>query len=543
MKRIITVSSLLLVCLASLASSDSVNEVWVSRYNGPYSHIDEASALIVDVSGNVYVTGSSYASNDIYYDIATLKYDSDGIEMWVRRLNGSGNGIDGGNDIALGSGGKVYVTGYVSGSVADDCCTICYDDDGDTEWVEYYDGSCAGSDRGFGIVVGPDGYIYVAAESDGQETGPDIVLLKYDPAGGLVWETRYNAPYNSWDSPEDIEVDQDGFIYITGFIFTGTYNSDYITLKFDPSGELLWDASYDGPPRGFDSAHALAVDGEGNVFVTGGSNGDSTGCDIVTICYGPDGTEQWTERYNGPASEIDVGQDVAVDQAGNVYVTGGTSVNDNRDIVTVKYSSSGVEQWMITYNGPGLTWDEGLSITVDQESDVYITGYSYGLNTSADYITIKYSSFGDELWMIRYDDPGRSNDKACDIFVDEAYDIYVTGTSRTNGYGTEDFTTIKYSQEMVGISSHHPLELNTASIHVSPNPSTGQTSVSCELSTPTQVCLDVFDLSGRLRMTEVKDLQTAGTADFSLALSDPGLYFLRLTAGSESVTGRLVILK
>jgi hypothetical protein len=106
-------------------------------------------------------------------------------------------------------------------------------------------------------------------------------------------------------------------------------------------------ARYDGPANSDDGATALAVDAAGNVYVTGGSAG-SSGTDYATIKYDPDGNELWVARYDGPAHYDDIAEDLAVDSMDNVYVTGvNRSLYGNgyirTDYATIKYDPDGNE--------------------------------------------------------------------------------------------------------------------------------------------------------------------------------------------------------
>ena len=99
-------------------------------------------------------------------------------------------------------------------------------------------------------------------------------------------------------------------------------------------------------------------------------------------------TQEWVQRYNGS----DGASSIAVDGAGNVYVTG---IN----YVTIKYNPNGDSLWVRNYKGPGNFYGSAVDIAVDGAGNVYIAGTSFGFN--GEYVTIKYSSNGDLLWPLQ----------------------------------------------------------------------------------------------------------------------------------------------
>ena len=165
-----------------------------------------------------------------------------------------------------------------------------------------------------------------------------------------------------------------------------------------------WVARYDGPANERDCAKAIAIDDSGNVYVTGESYGPKpeTDCDYATVKYNSDGEEQWVVRYDGPESSSDGATAIAVDAAGNVYVIGGSTGSETYfDYATVKYNASGVEQWVARYDGPESHSDYPTAIAVDDAGNVYVTGKSIGSETYGDYATVKYNSDGEEQWVAR----------------------------------------------------------------------------------------------------------------------------------------------
>ena len=90
----------------------------------------------------------------------------------------------------------------------------------------------------------------------------------------------------------------------------------------------------------------------------------------------------WERRYNGTPDLSDEAVSIAVDAAGNSYVTGSAfAPNGTLDIVTIKYSPSGQQMWLESYNGTGNGNDQGAELVLDNAGNVYVTGYFAGTAT------------------------------------------------------------------------------------------------------------------------------------------------------------------
>ena len=476
MKRLIVLSFLLSLCTPpSRLSAVDVIEEWVARYNGPGNYDDHAKAMVVDDSGNVYVTGYSYG-NSSHHDYATTKYNADGIEQWVARYDGPGNYHDAPKSIALDALNNVYVTGHSYGDGTNyDYATIKYNSEGIEQWVARYNGPGNGNDLVFAMTVDSIGNVYVTGESYDNHSCLDYRTIKYDGNGRRLWVATYNGPGNYNDSAKAIAIDDFGNVYVTGYSYSGAdAYEDYATIKYNSSGRQLWVARYagpSGPPHSaYDVANAIAVDALGYVYVTGYSDGGDTSYDYATIKYDSDGNELWEARYNGMGNGYDYAHAIALDSSGSVCVTGySDNGSSGQDYTTIKYGSSGSQLWVATYNGSANNNDRASSILVDPSDNVYVTGYSHGWGTSLDYATIMYDLAGKELWVVTYDGPANTGNEAanmsdgdisipvadgpdddCDyahaLAMDKSGNIYVTGGSF--GIDTRyDFTTIKYSIE------------------------------------------------------------------------------------------------
>lgn len=210
-------------------------------------------------------------------------------------------------------------------------------------------------------------------------------------AAGEKWIRKYNGPGNYNDVGRAIAVDKSGNVYVAGESpGSGTYR-DYAVLKYNKAGQLLWEARYNGTGNGDDYAYAIAVDGAGNVYVTGSSAGKSSGNDFATVKYDKSGKLVWAKRFSGAGNRGDAAFAIAVDGKGNVYVTGeSVGATSQRDILTIKYSSAGNQVWVKRYNGQGNGDDSGFAIALDSAGNAHVSGYTQGSDSGMDFIVIKY---------------------------------------------------------------------------------------------------------------------------------------------------------
>jgi hypothetical protein len=220
---------------------------------------------------------------------------------------------------------------------------------------------------------------------------------------------------------------------------------NYTTIKYDSAGNELWVTSYDGPANDTDRAWALALDLQGNVYVTGQSVGDSLYREFVTVKYDTNGNFQWVARYKGSGNNHDWPVDIETDTQGFVYVTGKSYGNGtSTDIATIKYDSLGNELWAVRYDDPWNKWDEPYEIAVDSKGNIYIAAEGGSNGTYGDALILAYDTNGNEIWMDRYNGPLDGWDQADAIAVDSQYNVYVTGFQ----YGIDtvgDIMTIKYT--------------------------------------------------------------------------------------------------
>ena len=362
---------------ATIKYDKSGKQLWVARYTSPDDGENSALAIVVDNAGNVFVTGES-PDTDNRYDYATVKYDSNGHELWVARYAGPGDS-DEPCAILVDGSGNVYVTGtsQENNIGIDDCATVKYDDTGRQLWVARYINGTP-----FAMTLDKTGNVYIAGCSNAD--GEDYLTIKYDNNGYQLWASSYDGMGNTGNIARRLTVDGAGNVYVTGQSPGGSngINDDYATVKYDSNGKELWVARYNGPANSDDEACGLAVDTSGNIYVAGSSVRASNGNrDYTTVKYDTNGNELWVAQYAGSGNDDNFTSAVGLDKSGNVYVTGQSGIDgSSMDYDTVKYNSDGKQLWAARYHGPGTGFDDASAIAIDGEGNVYVTGQSAGSN-------------------------------------------------------------------------------------------------------------------------------------------------------------------
>jgi hypothetical protein len=524
----------LTILFFSIAVYSQVNQEWVARYDGPGSNYDEANAVAVDQSGNVFITGQSEQSL-LNFDCATIKYNSYGGEEWVQRFNGSENQTDIGKSIAVVGSGDVYVLAQSHVNFVTFKYTNLL---GNELWKKILN-NCNGAAT---LVLDNQTNIYVTGAGDNNASNNnDYTTIKYNILGTEQWIAQYSGPDSLDDGASDITVDNYGNVYVTGII-GGYISSDYATVKYNHLGVVQWSQTYNGPADFDDGAIAIALDDSGNVYVTGSSEQSYGVRDYATIKYNSTGVLRWVNRFNFVGD--DVAKDIAVDGEGNVYVTGWSEgIGTSTDYATIMYSSAGVQQWVARYNGPDSLGDGAYALALDASGNVYVTGGSTK-DWYEDCVTVKYNPNGSEIWVQRYNGPGNQSDQGKAIAVDDAGNVYVTGGSYGDGTKT-DYVTIKYSQPagIEPISKYIPTEYNLFQNY--PNPFNPATTIEFSIPKSEFISLKVYDILGEEVATVVADRLSAGNHKYTWDTTGlaGGIYFYRLESGSFTETKKMILLK
>ena len=418
---------------------------------------DHGHGVAVDGSGNVYVTGNFEGTVDFgagnvtsngSYDVYVTKYNSAGAHQWTTTFGGTG--YDHASGVAVDGSGNVYVTGYFNNTVDFGAGNVNAGDDPDAfvtklnaagvhQWTNTFGGT--GNDIGRGVGVDGSGNVYTSGyfvgtvdfgAGDVTSNGSwDGFVTKYNAAGAHQWTTTFGGTGNS-DYSYGLAVDGSGNVYSTGSFrdtvnfgagnVTSAGDTDVFVTKLNSAGAHQWTTTFGGTDD--QSGFAVAVDGSGNVHVTGRFVGTvNFGAGDVTAAGGEDafvtklnssGAHQWTTAFSSTSASR--GQSVAVDGSGNVYTTGQfsgtvdfgagdvTAAGVNTDIYITKLNSSGAHQWTNTYGDSPTDW--GLGVALDTAGNVHVTGH---FQNTVDFGTGDVTSAGDsDVFVVKLNSAGQA---------------------------------------------------------------------------------------------------------------------------------------
>ncbi len=437
--------------------------LWTNYFNGTGNRDDSAKAVAVDRSGNVYVTGETTGGFGYIYNYTTIKYSASGSMLWKNVFNSATFIDDYGyhnNDalasaMAIDASGNVYVTGnvHVMYTATNYYATIKYSTGGAALWTNLlYGGSQRLSDFNAAVAVDGSNSVLLLGTTVDTNYYSWFTTIKYSTDGIPLWTNLFKG-----DNAGGMSVDSDGNVYVMGQTYSGTnypfLSFSYTTIKYSSAGALIWtnvfDAGiYDVNDQGYQGyilPGKLAVDGNANVLVAG-TLIDSWGLlNYVTIKYSAAGVPLWTNLFNFTGFGDDSAAALAADTSGNVYVTGYMTDDEGfENYATVKYSGAGAALWTNIFSGTGNGYDRPTALALDGSGNVCVTGSALNIGSGYDYATIKYSSSGVALWMNFFSGPGTGYDGANALAVDTNGNVYVTGSaSGTVSYS--DYATIKYS--------------------------------------------------------------------------------------------------
>jgi outer membrane protein assembly factor BamB len=371
-RKIFLSFSLILSAFCLVSFADTVTQKWSAAYNDSSNKLNMIQDIGYDASGNVYVTGTTSMS-----EIVIIKYNALGDVQWSNPVE---SGIP--NAMAVDSSGNVYIAGQSSTGTANLFAgkILKYNTSGTVKWTIPFQGTkSTGGNLARDILVDSSGNVYVLGEVVNNNTETDYIIIKYNSLGTEIWKRTYNSSGNANDLCGDLAIDSSGNVYATGS--SGT-------LKYNASGSLQWTVETSIFGR------SLGIDSSSNIYIFS-ILGSTSGNTFNLFKYNSAGVKQWSSLHPNSYGGNEIPSDMAVDNSGNVYLTGGLKGGSNPGILTVKFDNAGVFQWDTVFyaadaNNPG-------SVSCDPWTGVYVTGV-----VNHNILTIKYDSDGNEKWNMLY---------------------------------------------------------------------------------------------------------------------------------------------
>jgi hypothetical protein len=357
---------------ATLKYAPNRTQLWVARFDPTNYPSARPTFFALDSRTNLVVTGTA----------TTIKYDHNGVLVWEAPYNAAA--------VATDTSNNVYITGIESNYV-----TIKLDLLGSNRWSRTYTTPYGTSSQTINVDAGNNIYVcggeFYAAPHSVSRTA--TVAAKYDQNGNQLW-LREGPVDNGGSGPIQIVGSafdsDDNFYFEFNMSLEAGPPSPYSTSAYSTTGASLW-AAYDPTGGNYSLAYALALDHHTNVIITGVNAYYYPQSSYGTYKISSTGAYLWTNIYPAVPVNVNGATSVAIDAADNVYVTGySAEANGTNDIVTIAYDTNGKQLWLQRYTGLGYG-AVGNAIAVDNNGNVYVAGYENVPGGGTQMVLIKYA--------------------------------------------------------------------------------------------------------------------------------------------------------
>lgn len=287
-----------------------------------------------------------------------------------------------------------------------------------------------------------DIYVYGYAALSDSTVSRDLILIKYSSEGVLLWTRIYNGPYNSEDTPVDMVLDKSENIIITGESIGYQTNYDYMTLKYSPQGNLLWENRFDDSTHHVDRPRKILLDDSDNVYVTGVNKLYYNEIEVLTLSvvkYSASGIKQWNTYISSEGSEYGFPVFATMNSStGESYHIGSTWGMNSRGLVK-KLDRNGNLIWSKIFIGSGSSIDIMNSAELSNSGDLYVGGFSIFYPGYGTFFRLRVTKFnahsGDTVWSRIFNPPGYGDERGGTISLDNSGNIYLSGALLNNSYG------------------------------------------------------------------------------------------------------------
>lgn len=292
--------------------------------------------------------------------------------------------LDGSDDIVIA--GRMFVTGR-----DDELVTIKFANaDGAPLWEAKEGGAARMDDRALGVAVGNDDCPVVSGLVQNADNSATLMIVKYDGAnGGALWARNESGLVNDQSGDGWVCVDEAGDVIAAWKEWGGATSYDIAVAKYDGSdGTPVWSVSYNHLGASADDPSEMILDDAGNPILVGSTAGDY----LIVKLDGSNGATVWSQSYAGPQGWYDVANAVTFAPNGDIVVTGfSDGTGTSWDVATLGLEPTiGKIRWVERWDGVDHITDEGLALTIDPLGRLYVSGYSYTEAQGMDQLVLAY---------------------------------------------------------------------------------------------------------------------------------------------------------
>ena len=553
-------------------------------WNDPGSQTTDSAKSLTMGAYQVIVTDDNGCSTTL--DIGVADVENPLFENTIE-----GNFDDFARSLDLVTGGGYVIAGYTEsfGAGGSDAYLVNLDENGNYNWSKTYGGT--GDDAANAVISTSDGgYIMAGFSQSFSSIGNDIYITKTDAGGTVVWSETHGGSGDE-KAYAVVELAGGGYIVAGGTSSFGAGNTDMYLIRLDANSAPLWTKTYGGP--GYDYAYDAKQTSDGGYILAGYTYSYGSGeADVYLVKTDEAGDIEWTRVIGGAADDI-AWSVIEISTGG--YAIAGTSTSfgsGEEDIYFVITDASGTP--VVTKTFGGTAEDHGTSIAEASDGGFAIAGYSKSYtNQAEDICLIKTDANGEEAWTKVY--AGSFNDRVWDVKQSTDNGFIMAGNSQSfgvtivpgyweqhiikasingstncnssgaqasgqdvNGNVTEggadgpggagmpvptiELTATPLSQFLCyETTAIEQVISEDASLHVYPNPNSGQFFLQLELSKNKSAAINIYDLQGQRIIARA----VAGSGETLLSIDlgevPAGMYYVQLVSNGDVVTKKVAV--